>query len=150
MLVLPNKQKFITIPVIFQHCSLKYCIPFVRDRSSFYETYGLGTCIYIKAFNWVNRKQLDILNTTSTDGGQTCPTPYTFLYILQAISSIVIKFSVSKFLSILVKKIKNPKILLFLNSTDHTQMGVLQMGVNTTFSFLYWKMFIVSIGLFVS
>ena len=150
MLVLPNIQKFICIPVIFQHCSLKYCIPFVTDRSSFYATCGLGTCIYIKAFNWVNRKQLDILNTTSTDGGQTCPTPYTFLYIFQAISSIVIKFSISNFLSALVKKIKNPKILLFLNSTDHTQMGVLQMVVNTIFSFLYLKMFIVSIGLFVS
>ena len=49
--------------MIFQHFSLPYCIPLVKDQSSFYEIHTQDICINIKVFNRVNRKQLDILNT---------------------------------------------------------------------------------------
>ena len=41
---------------------------------------------------------------------QKCPTPYNFLYIFQMTCAIILKFSVSNFLSVLVKKIINLKI----------------------------------------
>ena len=56
-----NKQ----ISVIFQHSSLTYCIPLVKDQSSFYEILSTAICINLKAFDWVNRKQLNILKTFS-------------------------------------------------------------------------------------
>ena len=62
------------------------------------------------------------------------PYPYKFLHILQTTPTIILKFLVSNFLSILVKKIKKKmKILLFLNSTGH----------------IYLKIFTVSVSLFV-
>ena len=50
-------------PVIFQHLSLTYCIPLVKDQRSFYEIRSLANCINIKAINWFNRKQLNLLKT---------------------------------------------------------------------------------------
>ena len=47
--------------MIFQHSSLTYCIPLVKNQSSFYETRSLTVCIKIKTFDWVNWKQLNIL-----------------------------------------------------------------------------------------
>ena len=38
-------------------------MPLVKDQSSFYEIRSLAVYIKIKAFNRVNRKQLDILKT---------------------------------------------------------------------------------------
>ena len=35
--------------------------PKVKDQNSFYETLSLAICINIKAFNWINRKQLNVL-----------------------------------------------------------------------------------------
>ena len=52
---------FKCIPAIFQHLSLTYCIPLVKDQSSFYEIRILTIYINIKAFIRVNRKQLNIL-----------------------------------------------------------------------------------------
>ena len=49
------------IPVIFQHLSLTYCKPVVKDQRSFYEIRCLAICVNIKTFNWVNREQLNIL-----------------------------------------------------------------------------------------
>ena len=54
---------FKCIPVIFQHSSLTSYIPLVKDQSSFYEICSPTICINIKAFNQVNRKQLNILKT---------------------------------------------------------------------------------------
>ena len=48
---------------IFQHSLLTYCIPLVKDQSSFYEIRSLAISIKIKAFNRVNRKQLNIVKT---------------------------------------------------------------------------------------
>ena len=59
-----NKQNFNCIPVIFKWSSLIYCIPLVQDQSSFYEIRSLIICINIKAFNRVNKKQLNILKTS--------------------------------------------------------------------------------------
>ena len=53
---------FKSIPVTFQRSSLTYCIPLVKDQSSFYEV-CIVVCMNIKAFNSVNRKQLSILKT---------------------------------------------------------------------------------------
>ena len=44
------------MPVIFN-----IRIPLVKDQSTFYEIHSLAICIIIKAFNRVNRKQLNIL-----------------------------------------------------------------------------------------
>ena len=44
---------------------MTYCILLVKDRNSFYEICSLAICINIKVFNWVNRKQLNILKTCS-------------------------------------------------------------------------------------
>ena len=43
--------------MIFQHWSLTYCIPLVKDQSSFYEIRRL------MAFSRVNRKQFNVLKT---------------------------------------------------------------------------------------
>ena len=49
--------------MIFQQSSLSYDIPLVKDQSSVYEICSLAICINIKAFNRVNRKQLNIVKT---------------------------------------------------------------------------------------
>ena len=49
--------------MILQHSLLTYCIPLVKDQSSFYEMRSLSISIKIKAFNRVNRKQPNILKT---------------------------------------------------------------------------------------
>ena len=60
----PNRQILSGfIPVIFQHSSLTYCILLVKDQSSFCEICSLAICMNIKVFNWVYRKQLNILKT---------------------------------------------------------------------------------------
>ena len=64
-----------------------------------------------------------LVNPNSADVGQKCPNPYNFLYIFQTTCTIILKFSVSSVLSILVKKIKNLKVLLFLNSTGHAHIA---------------------------
>ena len=51
------------IPVIFQHSSLTYCIPLIKYQSSFYGIRSPAAHINIKAFNWLNRKHLNILKT---------------------------------------------------------------------------------------
>ena len=48
---------------MFQHVSMSYFIPVVGYQSSFYETLRIGICMNIKAFNQINRKQLNILKT---------------------------------------------------------------------------------------
>ena len=45
------------------HLSLIYCIPLVKNQITSYEIWSLAICINIKAFSWVNRKQLNILKT---------------------------------------------------------------------------------------
>ena len=45
--------------MIFPHSS--YCIPFVKDQSRFYEIHCLAIYINIKEFNWICKKQLNIL-----------------------------------------------------------------------------------------
>ena len=40
---------------------MTYCIPLVKDQSSFYEIRSLAICLNIKAFNRANRKQFNIL-----------------------------------------------------------------------------------------
>ena len=47
--------------MIFQHLSLTYCKPVVKDQRSFYEIRCLAICVNIKTFNRVNREQLNIL-----------------------------------------------------------------------------------------
>ena len=64
LLVLPNKE-ILSAFLRFQHSLLTYFIPLVKDQSSFYEIRSLAICINIKVFNWVNRKQLNILKTFS-------------------------------------------------------------------------------------
>ena len=51
-------------------------------------------------------------------GRQKCPTSYIFSYIFQRTCRIILKFSLSNSLSILLQKIKSMKILLFLYSID--------------------------------
>ena len=51
------------IPVIFQHSSLTYRIPLVKNQSSFNDICSLAICINIKAFNRVNKKHLNIRKT---------------------------------------------------------------------------------------
>ena len=46
------------IPMIFQRSSLTYCIPLVKDQSSFYELRNLTIFINNQTFNRVNRKGL--------------------------------------------------------------------------------------------
>ena len=46
------------IPIIFQRSSLTYCIPLVKDQSSFYELRNLTIFINNQTFNRVNRKGL--------------------------------------------------------------------------------------------
>ena len=75
-------------------------------------------------------------------------TPYDSLYIFQTTCTIIMKFSGSNLFYVSVKKIKNLKILLFLNSTGYAHVP--NMSVNKFSTFLYIKIFIVSIGLFVS
>ena len=58
-----DNQDTTFIPVIFQHSLLTYCISLVKDQSSFYEIRSVAISIKIKAFNQVNRKQLNILKT---------------------------------------------------------------------------------------
>ena len=65
--------------------------------------------------------------------------------VMKGLTLLILKFSVSDFLSILVKRIKNLKFFLFLNCTDRGQMAVTKI-----FTFLYVKIFIVSVGLCVS
>ena len=60
---LTKSTNFKYIPVIFKHSWLSYCILLVKDQSSFYEIRSLAIRINIKAFNRVNRKQLNILET---------------------------------------------------------------------------------------
>ena len=75
-------------------------------------------------------------------------TPYDSLYIFQTTCTIILKFSGSNLFYVSVKKIKNLKILLFLNSTGYAHVP--NMSMNKFSTFLYIKIFIVSIGLFVS
>ena len=49
------------IPLSFQHSSLTYYIPLVKDQSSFYEIRSRTICINIKAFTGISRKQRIIL-----------------------------------------------------------------------------------------
>ena len=60
---LTKSTNFKYILVIFKHSWLSYYIPLVKDQSSFYEIRCLAIRINIKAFNRVNRKQLNILET---------------------------------------------------------------------------------------
>ena len=57
LVVSPNS----CIPVAFQHSSLTYRIRLAKDESSFYETRSLDISINNKAFNRVDRKQLNAL-----------------------------------------------------------------------------------------
>ena len=74
------------------------------------------------------------------------PSRYDFLYIFQTTCTIILKFSVSNYLSVSAKKRKTLKILVFLILMA---TPMLQMGMNKISTFLYIKVFIVSIGLFV-
>ena len=49
--------------MVFQHQSLKYCIPLVKDQNSVYEIRSVAIYINIETFKRVSRKQLDILKT---------------------------------------------------------------------------------------
>ena len=70
-----------------------------------------------------------------------------FLYIFQTTSTIIIKISVSNFLSVFDQQNQKLENLLFVNSTGYNPfMG----GVNKIYTFLYVKIFFVSVGLFVS
>ena len=61
---LTKYTNFKCIPVIFQHSSLTYGIPLLKNQNSFDETGSLTMCMLnIKAFNRINRKQLKILKT---------------------------------------------------------------------------------------
>ena len=61
--LLKSFSKLTNFKWIFQHLSLTYCIPLVKDQSNFHETCSLAVYINIKGFNRVNRKQLNILKT---------------------------------------------------------------------------------------
>ena len=62
-----------------------------------------------------------LFNTISADGGRKCPAIYNLLIIFTC--TIILKFPVSNFLSVSVKKIKNLKILLSINSAGHTHFA---------------------------
>ena len=51
-----QQKNFKYIPVIFQHLSLTYSIPLVKDRSTLYEFRSRDICMNIKAFIRVNKK----------------------------------------------------------------------------------------------
>ena len=79
-------------------------------------------------------------------GSKNALLPIIFLYIFQTTCTIILKFLVCNFLSVLVEEIKNLKILLFLNFVGHNHF----VGANKIYTFLYIKIFIVSAGLFVN
>ena len=71
---------FKCIPVIFQHFSLPYCIPLVKDQISFYEIHSHDVCINIKVFNRVNiNKYLCRANTSVVTLCTKLYTKYTLL-----------------------------------------------------------------------
>ena len=57
-----DKQSLSVFVVIFQHSSLTYHTPLVKDQGSFYEILSLAIYIDLKAFNQVNpfMKEADI------------------------------------------------------------------------------------------
>ena len=87
------------------------------------------------------------LNPVSADGGQKCPTAYNFLYIFQTTCTIILKFWLSSFYLFPSRKSKTWK---FCSSEILLATPILQMGMNKIFTFLYIKIFIVSIGVLVS
>ena len=58
-----DKQSLSVFVEIFQHSSLTYHAPFVKDQGSFYKILSLAIYINIKAFNQVNPfiKEADII-----------------------------------------------------------------------------------------
>lgn len=61
--VWPNKQILGVLHLFFSNSSLPCCIPLVKGQSNFYEIRSLAIGINTKAFNLINRKQLNILKT---------------------------------------------------------------------------------------
>ena len=61
--IIQFRSSFKCISVIFHHSPSTYCIPLDEDKGSLYEICSLAICIKIKAFHWVNGKQLSFLKT---------------------------------------------------------------------------------------